>query len=98
MKTPVQMMLTAFMDDLKDGQMLIDYASDACTNDYMDAYNYFKNKARNRVDQMKSDYDYIYSISGMRDKINSGDEIAIALDDYLAYSVGDLMSKVSKMR
>lgn len=98
MKTPVQMMLTAFMDDLKDAQMLIDYAMEACSSDYMDVYNYFKNKARSRVEQMKSDYDYIYAMAGMKDRLSNGDEIAIALDDYLSYSVTDLMGKVSKMR
>ena len=98
MKTPVQMMLTALMDDLKDAQMLIDYATESCANDYMDAYNFFRNKARARVEQMKNDYDYIYAMAGMKDRLSNGDEIAMALDDYLSYSVNELISKVNKMR
>ena len=92
----VKYMLSILMDGIKDADMYIDYAIEAVDNDSPYS-NWFKSHAKDRIDGLKSDYDFISREIHLSDKVKSGDDIAEALMCHLEYQMKSLTEKYNSI-
>ena len=84
------------MDGIKDTEMYIDYAIESAdaNSPYM---AWFKNHAKMRLENLKSDYDFISKEINLTDKARSGDPIADALMCHLEYQMKSLTDRYNSI-
>lgn len=90
-------MLSVLMDGIKDANMLLDYADASYNEDDNTAMQWFKSHAKERIDGVSKDYDYICSHIGLVEKARSGDEIADALISHLTYQMQEINKRYASM-
>lgn len=97
MKNMSGMMFSILMDDIKDLDMILGYIDDISVTENSDFISWLKNRAKDRADTMRVNYDYVKKQTKLEEKVNHNDEIAIALNDYLCKSVTELMARVQSL-
>lgn len=90
-------MLSVLMDGIKDAGMLIDYAKSAMADGKSQAYNWFKSKAKARIDELDGVYNFISEEIHMEEKMRQGDEIAIVLSEYINCQLDELDRRISSL-
>lgn len=89
----VKEMLIVVMDGIKDATMLLDYADNARGKGNEDVHNWFKQKAKLRIDTVKSDWQYVYRATNMMSKIKDGDELAYALNWHINEQISSIEAR-----
>lgn len=82
------------MDGIKDADMILWYAKDAEENGHSDWANWFRLKARKRIEMVESDYRDVMDAIEVNSRVADGDEIAMALKEHLECEIDKLKMKI----
>lgn len=92
----VKEMLSVMMDEIKDANMMLDYAMKAkIMND--DTFDWFISHARVRADMLMDDYKRINMEIGLEQKAMEGDMVAEALRCHLKDQITEIRDRMSMM-
>ena len=85
-------MMNVIMDGVRDAGMLIGYAQNALHENKAERADWFKMRAKARMDQLRTDWQEVCGVLGVSKKAEAGDEIAEAMRCMIRHRMDELSS------